>query len=74
MRNLFGQLVNAEPGRIAVISSASYGMGIVIRNMKAAAGKKIITVHEEFQLKMLEVAKRPEGNIFPSRIARMGVM
>ena len=45
---LFGQLVNAEPGRIAVISSASYGMGIVINNMKPAAGKKIITVHEEF--------------------------
>ncbi len=48
VRNLFGRLVNAEPGRIAVISSASYGMGIVTRNMKPAAGKKIITVHEEF--------------------------
>lgn len=48
VRNLFGQLVNAEPERIAVISSASYGMGIVTRNMKPAAGKKIITVHEEF--------------------------
>ena len=48
VRKLFGQLVNAEAGRIAVISSASYGMGIVTRNMKPAAGKKIITVHEEF--------------------------
>ena len=48
VRTLFAQLVNAEPGRIAVVSSVSYGMGIVIQNMKPGAGKNVITVHEEF--------------------------
>lgn len=48
VRKLFGKLVNADPGRVALISSVSYGMGIVTRNIPSSAGKKIITVHEEF--------------------------
>jgi selenocysteine lyase/cysteine desulfurase len=48
IRELFGQLVNAGKERIALVPSVSYAMGIVSRNIKAAKGKKIITVHEEF--------------------------
>lgn len=48
IRKQFGALVNAEAGRIALVPSVSYGMGIVSRNIKPAPGKKIITVHEEF--------------------------
>ncbi len=48
IRKQFGSLVNAEAGRIALVPSVSYGMGIVSRNIKPDPGKKIITVHEEF--------------------------
>jgi selenocysteine lyase/cysteine desulfurase len=48
VRKLVGKLVNGDPGRVALVPSVSYGMGIVARNIKPAAGKKIITVHEEF--------------------------
>jgi selenocysteine lyase/cysteine desulfurase len=48
VRTLFGKLVNADAGRVALVPSVSYGMGIVARNIKAGVGKKIITVHEEF--------------------------
>jgi selenocysteine lyase/cysteine desulfurase len=48
LKSLFGKLVNAAPGRVAVIPSVSYGMGIVIHNLKPRGRKKLITVHEEF--------------------------
>ena len=48
VRTLFEKLVNAEAGRVALVSSVSYGMGIVARNIKPGAGKSIVTVHEEF--------------------------
>ena len=47
-RILFAKLVNADAGRIALVSSVSYGMGIVVRNIQPAPGKNIITVNEEF--------------------------
>ncbi len=48
IRGLFGQLVNTGRERIALVPSVSYAMGIVTRNIKPAASKKIITVYEEF--------------------------
>lgn len=48
VRTLFAQLVHAEQDRIAIIPSASYGLATVARNIKASAGGKVITVHEEF--------------------------
>lgn len=48
LKSLFGGLVNADANRIAVIPSVSYGMGVVIRNLKPGNRKKIITVQEEF--------------------------
>jgi selenocysteine lyase/cysteine desulfurase len=48
VRALFGKLVNADSGRVALVPSVSYGMGIVARNIQVSPGKKIITVHEEF--------------------------
>ena len=48
IRKLFAQLIHAETERTAVIPSASYGLGIVMRNIKPAAGSKLITIHEEF--------------------------
>ncbi len=46
-RKLFAGLVHAESDRIALIPSASYGLGIVIKNIKPIGGK-LVTVHEEF--------------------------
>lgn len=48
VRRLFGRLVNAETDRIAVIPSVSYGMGIIIQNIKPVRGGKVIAVQEEF--------------------------
>lgn len=48
VRKLFAQLIHAKADRVAVIPSASYGLGIVIRNIKPKPGGKVITIHEEF--------------------------
>ncbi|MGB8190997.1 MAG: aminotransferase class V-fold PLP-dependent enzyme [Chitinophagaceae bacterium] len=48
VRALFAGLVKADKDRIALIPSASYGLGIVIQNIKPAKGGRVVTVHEEF--------------------------
>src|SRR5215207_2779959 len=48
VRKLFAELVHTDSERIALIPSASYGLGIVIRNIKPTPGSKVIAVHEEF--------------------------
>lgn len=48
VRKLFAKLIHAKTDRTAVIPSASYGLGIVMRNIKPAPGSKLITIHEEF--------------------------
>lgn len=48
VRSLFAKLVNAEADRIAIIPSASYGLGIVMSNIKPAHNGRVVTVYEEF--------------------------
>jgi selenocysteine lyase/cysteine desulfurase len=48
VRQLFAQMINAEPGRIAIIPSASYGLGVVVNNIRPVRGGRVVTVHEEF--------------------------
>lgn len=48
VRSMFAQLVKGETERVAIIPSASYGLGNVIRNIKSRPGGKVITVHEEY--------------------------
>ncbi|HEY0676860.1 MAG TPA: aminotransferase class V-fold PLP-dependent enzyme [Chitinophagaceae bacterium] len=48
VRALFAALVRAEPERVALIPSVSYGMGIIVQNIRAKRGQKVITVYEEF--------------------------
>ncbi len=48
MKPLFAGLIGATAGRIAIIPSVSYGMGIVARNLKTRPGQQILTVHEDF--------------------------
>lgn len=55
VRSLFGRLVNAPAERIALIPSASYALGTVIRNCRAQKGGRIVTVHEEFPSDVLSL-------------------
>lgn len=49
LKKTFSLLVHAEePGRIAVISSVSYGMATVAKNARIGAGEKIIVAGEQF--------------------------
>lgn len=49
LRAAFARLVNAaEPERIAVIPSASYGLAIAARNLKLKTGDNIVLVEEQF--------------------------
>jgi selenocysteine lyase/cysteine desulfurase len=47
-RALFARLVNAPADRVALIPSVSYGLGIVIHNIRPRPRGKMVTVHEEF--------------------------
>jgi selenocysteine lyase/cysteine desulfurase len=48
-RELFAQLVNvSDPGRVAIIPSASYGLAIAARNLPAEPGQNIVVTHEQF--------------------------
>ena len=49
LRGLFAQLVNAPSAdEVALISSVSYGMAIIAKNLKAERGKKIIVAEAQF--------------------------
>ncbi len=48
IRALFGRLVNADPERIAVIPSASYGLAIAARNTRLEGGQNIVIAADQF--------------------------
>ncbi|MEM6805440.1 MAG: aminotransferase class V-fold PLP-dependent enzyme [Bacteroidota bacterium] len=48
LRTLFGQLVNCQASEVAIIPSASYGLGSAIQNVIPKAGQYAIMVEEEF--------------------------
>jgi selenocysteine lyase/cysteine desulfurase len=48
VRELFAKLVHTPADRIAIIPSASYGLGVVIQNIKPVKQGRVVTVHEEF--------------------------
>ncbi|MBM3782367.1 MAG: aminotransferase class V-fold PLP-dependent enzyme [Acidobacteria bacterium] len=47
-RQLFASLVHADPPRIAIVPSASYGLAIAARNLPVARGQRIVVTHEQF--------------------------
>jgi selenocysteine lyase/cysteine desulfurase len=47
-RSLFGQLIDADPTRIAIIPAVSYGIATVARNVTVEAGSNIVVVGEQF--------------------------
>jgi selenocysteine lyase/cysteine desulfurase len=47
-RQLFATLVHADPSRIAIVPSASYGLAIAARNLPVARGQRIVVTHEQF--------------------------
>ncbi|HEX7071753.1 MAG TPA: aminotransferase class V-fold PLP-dependent enzyme, partial [Rhodothermales bacterium] len=48
VRGLFGQLINADPSRIALIPAVSYGIATVARNLQISAKQNIVLLHEQF--------------------------
>lgn len=49
LKNTFSKLINCpDPDRIAVLSSVSYGISTVSRNIKIKKGEKIIVLGEQF--------------------------
>ncbi|HMB91516.1 MAG TPA: aminotransferase class V-fold PLP-dependent enzyme [Rhodothermales bacterium] len=47
-RRLFAGLINADPSRIALIPSASYGTATVARNLEVRRGQNLVVMHEQF--------------------------
>lgn len=48
VRQLFGQLVNADPESIAIIPTTAYGTAIVAANMSPRAGQNVVMLAEQF--------------------------
>lgn len=48
LRDAFATLVHAEPGDIAIIPAASYGLSTAAKNLPLAAGQSILVVDEQF--------------------------
>lgn len=75
VRALFARLVNApDPGRIAIVPAASYGLGVVARNTPLARGQNVVISDEQFPSNVyawarlcresgagLRVVARPDG-------------
>lgn len=57
VKSLFAQLINGEAERVALIPAASYGMGIITRNLKPGNRKKIVTVDAEFPSNVLSLQR-----------------
>ncbi|MBI5913901.1 MAG: aminotransferase class V-fold PLP-dependent enzyme [Bacteroidetes bacterium] len=77
LKQLFAQLVNvADPERIAVVPSVSYGIASAVKNVKIRPGQNIVTVDEIFpsnyyawqrlaaeNVAHLHIVKRPETTV-----------
>lgn len=48
VKALFGDLVHCAKSQVAVIPSTSYGFAATLNNLESQAGKKAITVRDEF--------------------------
>lgn len=48
VRELLGKMIGAEPSRIVMIPSVSYGMANVIQNLNLVAGEEILLAAEQF--------------------------
>ncbi len=48
VRRLFGRLIHADAGSIALIPSASYGIAAIARNLSVGRGERIIVLEEQF--------------------------
>ena len=72
VRTRFAQLVNvADPQRIALIPSVSYGMATVARNVDVAAGRNVVVVQGQFPSNVhvwrrLAAARRAELRSVPA--------
>lgn len=65
-RTLFAQLVGAESNDIAIIPSASYGLGVAAANLEVPAGKHILILEEQFPSNVYpwyECARRQQGDV-----------
>ena len=79
-RQLFATLVHADPSRIAIVPSASYGLAIAARNLPVARGQRIVVTHEQFPANVhpwrrvaaaqgaeLQTVAAPEGSLARGR-------
>ncbi len=48
LRSQFGSLVNADPARVAIMPSASYGVATAIRNLPLGPGGTVVMAGEQF--------------------------
>ncbi len=48
VRNLFGQVINADPDGVALVAAASYGLAIAARNLTIDDGGRILVLDAEF--------------------------
>jgi len=48
LRGLFGRLVGCEPGHVAIIPAASYGVALAARNLPVRAGQSILVLQDQF--------------------------
>lgn len=65
-RSLFAQLIGATADDIAIIPSASYGLGVAAANLPVPAGKHILVLEEQFPSNVYpwrETARRWRGNV-----------
>lgn len=47
-RALFGRVVNADAGDIAIVPSASYGIAVAAANLPVAPGQEIVVLEDQF--------------------------
>jgi len=48
VRQLFGEIVHADPSRVAIIPAVSYGAAIVARNTPVSRGQNMVACAEDF--------------------------
>lgn len=48
VRRLFGRLIHADAGSVALIPSASYGIAVIAKNVDMGRGDRIIVLEEQF--------------------------
>lgn len=66
VRQLFAQIIGADPDGVALLPAVSYGVGVAVQNLPFSAGQRVVVLAEQFPSNVYawyDLAEREGGEV-----------